>query len=230
LRLANAALHDLKDLTGVVRLTLPFMPELDVFAGITVSDPRISSTVDFYGVESVRHILDFDNGQFRTEAVCSTRVVGGKRKWLRMQTRPGHKPSIPPESVGSGSATMPAPTGIEWESSPGGITIYVPKQPVHALRWSLTEVHISDTNGVVPDDTTLVASNLATEFTIAPLEGGQTVYIRAAYVDVDGRRHAFSEQVQGETGEVDPIDLTPPAAPTGLTADFTGPDLYLSWA
>src|SRR5690606_36931672 len=62
------------------------------------------------------------------------------------------------------------------------------------------------------------------------LGGGQWRYIRPAYVDVDGRRHAFSEQVQGETGEVDPIDLTPPATPTGLTADFTGPDLYLSWA
>src|SRR5690606_36444880 len=84
-------------------------------------------------------------------------------------------------------------------------------------------------NGFVPDDTTLVASNRATEFTIAPLEGGQTVYIRAAYVDVDGRRYAFSEQVQGETGEVDPIDLTPPATPTGLVAIPVVGGFVLSW-
>src|SRR5690606_26920464 len=103
-RLANAALADLKDMTATTRLNLPLLPTLDVFSGIVVTDPRLSSTDDFYGVESVRHVLDFEARQFRTEVVASGRVIGGHHRWLRMQTRPGAKPpvrgtEIAPQSV-----------------------------------------------------------------------------------------------------------------------------------
>lgn len=86
---AQAALHDLKDLTGTTRLTLPLMPTLDVFAGVLVTNPRLSSTQDFFAVESVEHTLDWEGKRFRTEAVCSGRVVGSHTRWLEMQTRPG---------------------------------------------------------------------------------------------------------------------------------------------
>src|SRR5690606_25597319 len=103
-RLANAALADLKDMTATTQLNLPILPMLDVFSGIVVTDPRLSSTDDFFGVESVRHVLDFEARQFRTEVVASGRVIGGHHRWLRMQTRPGAKPpvrtgDIAPEAV-----------------------------------------------------------------------------------------------------------------------------------
>src|SRR5690606_11878314 len=53
----EAALHDLKDLSGTTQIEMPLLPEMDVFAGIVLDDPRVSSEPLFYGVESVRHTL-----------------------------------------------------------------------------------------------------------------------------------------------------------------------------
>lgn len=86
---AQAVIHDLKDLTATTRINMPLMPMMDVFDGILVTNPRLSSTQDFYAVESVEHILDFAQGQFRTEVIASGRVVGAHSKWLLMETRPG---------------------------------------------------------------------------------------------------------------------------------------------
>src|SRR5690606_14389689 len=88
-RLANAALADLKDLTATTKLQMPLLPTLDVFSGIVITDPRVSSTDDFFGVEQVRHVLDFEARQFRTEVVAGGRVVGGHHRWLDLQVRPG---------------------------------------------------------------------------------------------------------------------------------------------
>lgn len=92
--MAQAVLSDLKDLTGTTKLDMPLLPTMDIFSGIVVRDPRISSTDDFYGVESVRHSLDFETGRFRTEVIASGHVVGAHTKWLRMETRPGSPASL----------------------------------------------------------------------------------------------------------------------------------------
>src|SRR5690606_36979540 len=94
-RLANAALADLKDMTATTQIQMPLLPTLDVFSGIVITDPRVSSTDDFFGVEQVRHTLDFEARQFRPEVVAGGRVVGGHHRWLRMQTRPGVAAPIP---------------------------------------------------------------------------------------------------------------------------------------
>jgi hypothetical protein len=106
--LGQAALADLKDLTAAVHLDMPYLPNMDVFAGITVNNPRVSSTVDFYGVESVRHTLEWPDGdgeecRFRTEVVGSGRVVGAHTRWLEMETRPGAAPPIPPGAIQTGA-------------------------------------------------------------------------------------------------------------------------------
>src|SRR5690606_30648456 len=95
--LLEAALHDLKDLSGTTQIEMPLLPGMDVFAGIVVTDPRVASGDEFYGVESVRHALDFEAGQFRTEVIAAGRVVGSKVRWLQMQTRPGVRQ--PPKTV-----------------------------------------------------------------------------------------------------------------------------------
>lgn len=98
LQLANFALADLSEQRATNSLTLPFIPRIDLFDGITVDDPRISSITEFYGVESVRHTLDFDGRTFQTEVVAAGRVVGAHQRWLQMQARKGSD-SDPPDAV-----------------------------------------------------------------------------------------------------------------------------------
>lgn len=93
--MADAALADLKDFLGTTRLDMPLLPELDTFAGVTVSHPGVSSTTDFYGIISVRHELNWERGRFRTEAIGVGKVIGAYRRWLNMETRPGAQPVAP---------------------------------------------------------------------------------------------------------------------------------------
>jgi len=92
--LADAVLSDLKDLSGTTRIEMPLFPELDLFDMLEVTNPLISSSADLYAVESVRHTLDFDSGSFTTEVIASGKVIGGRRKWLSKETRPGAKKPI----------------------------------------------------------------------------------------------------------------------------------------
>jgi len=102
--LGEAAVMDLGDIVGSKRVIAPFLPTVDVFSGVVIADPRISSTEDFMGVVSVRHVLDFEARVFETEMVGQSRVVGGKLRWQKMMTRPGAAPpvrtgDIEPEAV-----------------------------------------------------------------------------------------------------------------------------------
>jgi hypothetical protein len=87
---ARKCLWDLSELSATDKLDMPLLPELDLFSTFTVTNPLISSTTDFFAVQSVRHSLDFrDQGRFRTEVIATGRVVGAKKRWTDMETRPG---------------------------------------------------------------------------------------------------------------------------------------------
>jgi parallel beta-helix repeat protein len=104
--LAEAAVADLRDMTGTTRITMPLLPEMDVFDGLVITNPTLSSTDDFYGVESVRHTLEFGSStRLRTEVIACGRVIGSHRRWLRMQTRPGGSVPITGGDVIGGQAT-----------------------------------------------------------------------------------------------------------------------------
>src|SRR5690606_5390537 len=78
--------------------------------------------------------------------------------------------------------------------------------------------------------TTLVSSGRNTTFSLGGMAGGITVYVRAAYVDAEGKRSPYSDEVQGETGKVEETpDLTPPAKPTGLVAIPVVGGFVLTW-
>lgn len=98
LALANYALEDLAEQSATNSLTLPFLPLIDLYDGITVDDPRISSITEFYGVESVRHTLDFNDNVFQTEVIASGKVIGSHQRWLMMQARKGSE-GEPPSDV-----------------------------------------------------------------------------------------------------------------------------------
>lgn len=87
---AQKCLWDLSELSATDKLDMPLLPELDLFSTFTVTNPLISSTTDFFAVQSVRHSLDFgDQGRFRTEVIATGRVVGARKRWTDMETRPG---------------------------------------------------------------------------------------------------------------------------------------------
>lgn len=156
--LADVALADLKDLTGTTRLDTPLLPGLRPMDGITVDDPRTSSTVDFYGLESVRHTLDFRGNRLRTEAVGSGKVIGAHTRWLKMQTRAGaRKPietgEIEPEAVDTDRI---APTVVTTEKIAfRGIDSYA---VVNAL-----ETDVITTTSTSYTDTDLITSYLDLE-------------------------------------------------------------------
>jgi len=223
-RLANAALADLKDMTATTQLNLPLLPVLDVFSGIVVTDPRLSSTDDFYGVESVRHVLDFEARQFRTEAVAAGRVIGGHHRWLQKQTRPGQAAPPSPELVVGGGRVLPKPTGLVAHGILRGVALDVPVPPVNANRWAATEVHLSATPGFTPSDATRVASGRETHFEITSgLSAGTTYYLRAFYVDVKGNKSLASDEVSATAGQLQTGDLAPQSISQIVVHSF--PDL-----
>ena len=104
--LAEAAVADLRDMAATTRIDMPLLPEMDVFDGLVITNPTLSSTDDFYGVESVRHTLEFGSStRLRTEVIACGRVIGSHRRWLRMQTRPGGTVPITGGDVIGGQAT-----------------------------------------------------------------------------------------------------------------------------
>lgn len=124
LRFGEKIIWDLSELSATDRLELPLNPELDIFSTFTVENPLISSTIDFFSVQSIRHTLRFGEGaKFRTEVIATGRVVGAKSKWFDMETRPGRpgKPldperippgSMPPEKIEDGDIPPAIPTGL----------------------------------------------------------------------------------------------------------------------
>lgn len=231
--MGEAAASDLGDLSGARSIDMPLLPTMDVFAGVVTRDPRISTDDEFTGVESVRHVIDFGGERFRTEVSGTSRVVGGHQRWLDMETRPG-SPALPtpPEAIGGGGITLPAPTVTpeDIKPIPGGIEVHVPAPPVHSVRWSETRVWVSEVDGFDPTGMKPWASGRMDSFPLSGMAGGITVYIRAAYVDADKRVSAYSEQVAGTTGSTgEEPDLTQPDPPTGLTAIPVVGGFVLTW-
>src|SRR5690606_39206115 len=90
LAFGEKCIWDLSELNATDKLDLPLLPELDLFSTFTITNPLISSTKDFYAVQSIRHTLQFsENGRFRTEVIATGRVVGARKRWTDMETRPG---------------------------------------------------------------------------------------------------------------------------------------------
>src|SRR5690606_27862456 len=121
LAFGEKCIWDLSELNATDRLVLPFFPWLDIFSTFTVTNPLISSTTDFYAVQNIRHSLRFgEDARFRTEVIATTRVVGAKRKWLDMETRPGSpgdpKKQGPPGPPGKDGYIPPIPADPVWNN------------------------------------------------------------------------------------------------------------------
>ena len=144
--LAQLALHDLADYPATVEITLPFLPEMHLFAGILVTNPRISTRQEFYGVVSFRHELSWgeDSARFRTVVVAAGRVTGGHHRWLRMETRPGSPGRV--ASQLSGKVTTFFQDDPPTAKAIGDIWYDTDANPVVIRRWNgLSWVDITTT-------------------------------------------------------------------------------------
>lgn len=154
-RLAEAARDDLKDQQAIAIINMPILREVDVFSAIEIVNEPVSSTTDFFGVESVRHSLQFGtNPRFRTEAVSSGRITGGKQRWLKMQTRPGAKSPIKPINQTT-LKKLSKPAGVVLGSGLRAITVTFDK-PLNAY-WDYTEIHINLQDNFTPTANTVIA-------------------------------------------------------------------------
>ena len=134
LRFGELCIWDLSELSATNKITLPYMPEVDVFSTLRVTNPLVSSTSDFYAVQSVRHTLRFgDRPSFRTEVIATGRVVGARKRWLDMETRPGRPghPSNQGPPGPPGEVQVPKPVNPVWSD-------YTLTNTLH-LRWRKAE-------------------------------------------------------------------------------------------
>lgn len=178
--MANVALSDLKDLSSTTRIDMPFLPELDVFAGIEIQNPRLSSTNDFFGVESVRHTIDFNGGAIRTAVIASGRIIGGRQRWLRMDTRPG-SPGEPPYS----ETQLPPDTPV-WDTCEFIRDVTLRWHPVaRAIEYEIRRID-ADWGTALGR----VWHGTETTAVIAPQSRSETFYLRAR--DAGGRYSQIS--------------------------------------
>lgn len=205
----EAALHDLKDLNAVSTIELPLMPELDIFNGLVVNNPVLSSTKDFFGVETVEHELDFTNFRFRTHATCSGRVIGAHTRWLLMETRPGSpgKPgTLPPTQIGPSK-----PANVQATFT--GINVLVSWDKPTEPDYKHTRVEIW--TGAVPEmrrteftDTSYYVYTYEKNAEDHNGEPVPEVFVRVIHVDMFGN---FSRMVEKYTVNM------PPPQPSGFT-------------
>ena len=106
---AESALADLHSPSAATNLEMPFFPEIQLFDGIVIADDDLTSTGDFFGVESIQHTIDFERAKYRTVIQGGQLVVGGRKKWLEMDARVGIKNPTTGEQIVS-NLSVPVPS------------------------------------------------------------------------------------------------------------------------
>jgi hypothetical protein len=188
---ADAILADLSNLTATTQIDMPLRPEMDLFDGVLIADARHSNTDQFYGIDSVRHVVDYSGKKFRTIATASGRVIGGHQRWLDSQARPGaDRPAdvgnIAPASIWTQAVQFHAITAVaDQRVSDSGTTlasIYPVSQTVPSmiLQFTLYEETpmlfqfdcLVSLEGNTLGTNEYLASTFWLEFSSVPLGGG----------------------------------------------------------
>ena len=111
LNMAQKILSDLKDAKIYTQIEMPFFPYIKPFDTLSLSYPKLSSTVDFYAVTSVKHEFDFEGNRYRTILNCNAQVTGGVARWQKMATRPGKYEPVTANKL-TESYNYAPPTGL----------------------------------------------------------------------------------------------------------------------
>src|SRR5690606_17354505 len=187
LRFARAVLNAVSTSPATDRLVIPYNPYRRVFDLIEVENSDIRSEKELYAIEEL--VFNFTVDDWTTEIIASETVKIRPKYWLSIEAKRGLAGEpIPPEEIGGGSVVLPAPENVVVSPMELGIAVHVPVPPVHASRWSITEVHVSTQQGFTPSPATRMAANRSTYIPVTGLQPGTTYYVRAVYVDINGRR------------------------------------------
>lgn len=186
--LANAALNDLAQLTGLEALDLPLFPQIDLYDSFDIEDRRISTETEFVGIDSVRHEFDFStNGKFRTMVQGSQQITGAHTRWLKMETRPGSSGNPTGASNVTNRDVIPKPEIINYQSIYKGF--YIKLKKPNYKGWGGFEIHVSTSgSGFTPDSSTLEAKGQSSYFEITGLDPATTYYVKVISYDIDNEK------------------------------------------
>lgn len=203
-RLADAFLADLSRVLANTQIELPFNPSVQLFTGLTVLNPARSASSASYAVNSVEHRITIPqtggNASFRTVALAAGHVIGGKRKWLDREPRPGS-----PGDTGSHTTQLFAPTLAVGAAAPG-ITILIAELSPDAAG---VEVHVSSTPGFTPGEGSFVGRGQSGAWVLSTLTPGTTYYVRAREFDDRSGTGPWSAEVSAAAGSVGTAELDP---------------------
>ncbi len=229
IRFLEYAVNDLTGQHASSRLEMPLTPDLDLFDGILVIDPRYSSEYEFFGVETFRHTFTFGEApEATTEVVSCGKVTTGHHKWLHMETREGGKRPIKDDEI-IDRRPVPAPKNVQAEGIKGGIKVSFDEPQFK--RWKHSEVHVSTQSGFTPSSETFYqfTSDIEVEITRG-LSPGETYFVVVRNVDNDRQRSEPSDQASGvaQGYPEDEIEIEIPEDTEFISHKFIE-RIYLSW-
>lgn len=217
-RFGNAALHDLKDYSATNKITMPLIPQVQLYDGLNLTYPRLSSEEGFYGVESVRFTMEpreDDKSIITTEVVTSGSVKGSHVKWLRMDTRPGSPGKRRDESEFYKGNPPLAPSNVVAGGTTYGILLTFNEPEMSKVHWAESKVYVSgdpDIDVSDPDTYDFVSTAKSTRFHMTEnVDLDQRYYMVVTHVDIANRESEASIEVDAVAGEdereINPVEF-----------------------
>jgi len=229
-RLSNYAINDLSELISKTNIDMPIFPQIDLFDTITLDYPEMSSTVDFYAVDSVRHRISIsdDTSTLRTEIQATGKVRGGQSKWLRNETRPGAAEPISSSDVRDYNL-ISSPANIEIRPTANGARMSFDSPITDSISWKYSKVFVSETPNINISDAgtyDFTKQAKATQFNFADeMIMGQTYYLKLVHVGSQDSVSEPSAEYNVVAGNIDRDPNTVPWHNIYWGADY----IKLSW-
>lgn len=194
------ALHDLSHLTATHQVDMFYNPDIRLFDLIEIDNPLVASSKFEIAVESVRHELRFgESPVFETSIIGSREVVGGRKKWLDREARPGAKSPIDEDDI-STNIPIAKPRNLEVESLPGGIGVSFSKPVSH--KWRESEIFADTEVALHPSQDNLVSITRSTESEFYKgFSPGTIYYIGVRHVDTSGNKSELAISDAVEVGD-----------------------------
>jgi len=208
---AQKMLHDLKHMTATHQVDCFFLPEIDLFDLMRITNPLIDSSDFDIAVDSIKHMLSFgETPRFETQIIGTNQVVGGRRRWLEVDARLGIKSPIDEKDLATNKPVF-EPQNLEVEALPGGLGVSFDRPATR--RWLTTEYYIFESEsaptGFFDYELKLVTRSNSVEF-YRGLSVGETYWIAVRNVDTSGARSELVEYPTGITVLEDITDVPPP--------------------
>lgn len=187
--LAQAILADLKDPLVTLTLQVEHINFLELHDVVTVDQDglRLASDLDL-GIIGIKHTFgpDVESGGM-TELTFFGTPIAGRSKWHGLAAQPGSAPQNRLQGPRAPQSVTAAGT-IEG----GRLTFTPPTDPRE--RWEASDLHISDTSGFTPSESTRYATSKSGFFDVAGLDPLRTYYYRVVHRDRQNNLSPYSAE------------------------------------